>query len=502
MFVRVSDVSFSYRDSVQLLSGVNLSFARGWTGIVGPNGFGKSTLLKIVGGELTPDRGHVRCDPPGIVAKLCPQAVETITAEIVALAESNDGAMRRIAGQLRLDPAQLARWDSLSPGERRRWQIGAALAAEPGVLLLDEPTDHLDSDARDFLLTALHRFGGIGIVVSHDRGLLDSLTSHTVRFHQGIVRMWRGSYTEAKRAWEAEEREYREHYERLKHEAEKLRRRLADKRRAYQSAQAQMDAGSRMKGARDHDATGMFAKGKVAMASARIGRDVAVLRRKTERTLDDLRAFRFEKDPGRSIFVDYVAALRDRLLSLDATALRGGDKLLLEEAHVVLRREDRVRIAGPNGIGKSTLLAAMLAHPHVPPDRILYLPQELRAEEASALAASVRELNATERSRVLTIAAALGVEPEHILETNQPSPGEARKLKMAYGLATQVWALVLDEPTNHLDMPAIERLEAMLVEYPGALMIVTHDEMLAHRCVSVEWTFENRRLVVRSIQES
>jgi ATPase subunit of ABC transporter with duplicated ATPase domains len=90
----------------------------------------------------------------------------------------------RIRGRLALDPAAIARWTSLSLGERKRWQIGAALVETPNVLLLDEPTNHLDTRARELLVAALARFRGIGVVVSHDRALLDALTEMTLRLSQ------------------------------------------------------------------------------------------------------------------------------------------------------------------------------------------------------------------------------------------------------------------------------------------------------------------------------
>ncbi len=111
---------------------------------------------------------------------------------------------------------------------------------------------------------------------------------------------------------------------------------------------------------------------------------------------------------------------------------------------------------------------------------------------------AVRDLNPGERGSVLTLVAALGIDPDRLLESATPSPGEARKLAMAYGLGRQVWAMVFDEPTNHLDMPAIERLEEALVEYPGAMVIVTHDDALARRCTNVEWRLNVQRVEISS----
>lgn len=502
MFVRLAEVSFSYSDSIPLLRDVSLQLARGWTGIVGSNGAGKTTLIGLITGELEPAQGHVRIDPPSAAAsmRVCLQTVESSSPAIDTFARADNGVARRLRGELALEPAALSRWPTLSPGERKRWQVGAALAAEPAILILDEPTDHLDADARSLLLDALGRFRGIGIVVSHDRTLLDRLTSHTVRVNDGSARIWRGAYRDAKRAWEAEEREYHASYERLKHERDKLKRRLADKRRIAESAAADWSAGAskRMRGPRDHDATSMLAKGKSEKASARLSRDVGILRRGVERVADKLGEFDFRKSKGRALFVDYVPAPMARIFVVDESEILAGSKRVLEDVHLVVGRESKIRVAGPNGIGKTTLLGAMLRAAHLPRERVMFLPQELTRDDGIAMLNSVRTLGAEDRARVLTLAAALGADPDRILGSLSPSPGEARKLALAYGLGRQVWACVLDEPTNHLDIPAIERLEEALAGYPGALVIVTHDDPLAARTTREEWRIENGRVEIAS----
>ena len=233
------------------------------------------------------------------------------------------------------------------------------------------------------------------------------------------------------------------------------------------------------------------------MASRRISRDAAVLRASVDRVSAKLGEYKFRKQKGRSIFVDYIPAPVARVFTVDAAAISAGETRILEDVHLAVLRDAKIRVAGPNGIGKSTLLAAILRGAHIAPERILYLPQELTARDGTVMLEAVRELNAAERGRVLTLVAALGIDPDRLLESAQPSPGEARKLAMAYGLGRQVWAMVLDEPTNHLDMPAIERLEEALAEYPGAMVIVTHDDALARRCINAEWRLEQGRVNLR-----
>jgi len=259
-------------------------------------------------------------------------------------------------------------------------------------------------------------------------------------------------------------------------------------------AQDKTRAFNRRKEASNHEKTPM-----VRNVASHARREVGLLRAKSERMEEHLAGFEFRKEKGGALFVDYVAAPQSRVLSIEAEEIRAGERAILRDIHLSVRRGDKIRVAGPNGAGKTTLLTAMVESSRIASSRLLYLPQELSAADGASLAKEIRALNDDDRARVLTLVAALGVDPERILASESPSPGEARKLKLAFGLGTQVWAMVLDEPTNHLDIPAIERLEDAFAEYPGALVMVTHDDALARKCTSIQWRLAEGNVIASSI---
>jgi ATPase subunit of ABC transporter with duplicated ATPase domains len=494
--LRAQRVCFSFSDR-PLLDDVSFHLAPGWTGLVGANGCGKSTLLELLSGARRPSSGQVRVEPAHARVALCPQRVDEPDASVHAFAEAVDGDARRLAGLLALDRAPLDRWPTLSPGERKRWQVGAALWQAPTVLLLDEPTNHLDAAATALLVRALERFDGIGVLVSHDRALLSRRTTATLRLHDGQARLWPLPFDEARAAWLEDERLHRERRETAVARLDAEARRLDEARRRHEASTRQRSTGARVKSKHDGDARTLGADFRAEMAE----KSHAAALRRTARRADDAReaadALRVRDEPGRDLFLKDEPCPRPVVLSFSGDVRHPGGPPLLRDVAVQLRRGEHVAVTGDNGAGKSTLLAALLAVADLPDERVLWLPQELAARDAVDDLARLRALAKEERGRVLQLVDALGVDPDDLLRTSAPSPGEARKLRLALGLGRGAWLAVLDEPENHLDLPSLERLEAALAAFPGALLLVSHDEALVARVAHHRWRLADGHLSTR-----
>lgn len=486
-----------------ILNNVTIAFPQGWTGLLGDNGCGKSTLAKIACGLLKPDSGAVSGN---LLAVYCPQEADEAPAILTDFALDFGREARSLRDRLDLTDDMSWRWDELSFGERKKLQIACSLWQRPDVLAIDEPTNHLDREARAQLTGLLASFTGVGILVSHDRELLDALADRCASFEaSGPHRETRivirpGGYSQAS---SQAERERMTAIDERKRAKEHLARLSAEREQRAQEA-ARADAKRSKRGLDPKDKSAR-AKIDLAIVSGQDGARGKLLRQMDGRmaAAQDRAASTFvPKRYDGSLFLNAAPSSRKTVLHIPAGHIPCGENEL-ELPELFVGNTERIGIVGPNGAGKTTLLdhvRRLLAQQvQSPGDRelpVLDIPQEPNAQERASTLAAVHSLSPTDRGRVLSCVAQLNSDPSRILEGAATSPGELRKLMIARGLLDAPALIIMDEPTNHLDLHSVEALERALAQFGGALLLVSHDHTFLRACTSTTWEIEAGALKV------
>ncbi len=493
----VSGLNYQYEQSLEsLFSSLEFSLNAGWTGVIGGNGAGKTTLLKLVCGELPLQGGNVTGVPERIY---CPQETEvpgdSFGEFFQALYEGSNTA-GRLFSVFALDHDWPYRWDTLSHGERKRAQLVSALVRDPDLLALDEPTNHLDTDAKRMLLEGVKVFDGVGLVVSHDRDFLEALCSGFLFVGDGTVRYRPGTLAEVFEQESREKTAALRRYENLKHRYEQLKSETQARRET--SAQKKKSLSGRTLSPKDHD-------GRARLNGLRLTRKDAVgdalarkMQNRAERTRAELEAAAKEKPRFRmaGISIDGAVSFRDYLARLPAGSLSLGDRKVVRHPDLMLAPGDRVALIGANGSGKSTLIRELFDRGGIRSDETLYIPQEYGVVERLALAGRFRLFNSGDLGELLSHFYRLNGKADQVQSPELLSPGEFRKLALAEGLFRSCTLIILDEPTNHLDLPSRIAIEEALGDYPGALLVVSHDRSFREELCGTTWEIVGEDLIV------
>ena len=500
--IQLQRVDFSIGGPL-LLEHVDLSIDRNErVCIVGRNGEGKSTLMKLIAGELKPDDGEVRVQNGIVVARMAqevPQGTAGSVFDVVAqglgdlgrllaryhhlLQEGlhQDGAFdalgevqheiearhgwdldRRVSEVLtRLELPADTDFAALSGGMKRRVLLAQALVRKPDVLLLDEPTNHLDIEAIGWLEGFLKSFDGSLLFVTHDRSFLQALATRIVEIDRGALTDWPGDY------------------------ANYLRRR---EERLHAEAQA----------------NALFDK-KLAQEEVWIRQGIKARRTRNEGRVRALKALRVERAERRELGGNVrmtaanAQASGKKVIDLEHVHQSYGGRVLMADLSTTVMRGDRIGIVGPNGAGKSTLLKIMLGE--LKPERgsatlgtgiqIAYFDQHrLQLDDTQNALDNVAEgrefieLNG-QRKHIIGYLQDFLFSPERArAPITRLSGGERNRLLLAKLFAQPSNLLVMDEPTNDLDVETLELLEELLTDYQGTLLLVSHDRAFLDNVVS------------------
>lgn len=467
-----------------LFADLTVQFPSGWTGVVGPNGAGKTTLLRVAVGQIAAQGGAVQRQGLALYVE---QRTDDAPEYFEDFIWAPDAAV--LKARLRVGDDWPERWSTLSHGERKRAQIAVALWREPAVLALDEPSNHIDSDARRLLLHALADFTGIGLLVSHDRSLLDELCSQCLLLDPPDAVLRPGGVTEAMEQQDNEETAARAANDALRQTENRLRAE-AQRRRVIADQKTAASRGSKQKKipAHDHDGRAMRNLAKVSGKDAYAGKMVSQMRQRAGKIATERAGIAVKKRYETGIWVDGASFMpRDFLLRLPAGELPLGGERRLRFPDLEIGGTSRIALTGANGLGKSTLIRHLLGHLQVPAEKTVIVPQEISAEDSRALLDSIKRLPDAELGRVMITISRLGSRPARLLESALPSPGEVRKLLLALGIVRGPHLIVMDEPTNHMDLPGILCLEQALADCPCALLLVSHDEDFLEKITETDW---------------
>ncbi|WP_132114292.1 ABC-F family ATP-binding cassette domain-containing protein [Actinocrispum wychmicini] len=507
LYLSANDLTKVYGDR-RVLHEVSLNASPGQRlGLVGENGVGKSTLLRLLAGVEEPDTGDVVRPPDcGFLTQELPFGLDQTVGDVLddALAEIR-AAVRRLddlAGRLD-DPAALAEygdvlewaqahdvWDAdrraamvvdglglgevslgrrlgaMSGGERSRLGLAALLVRQPGALLLDEPTNHLDDDAMVFLETQLRRLPGVVVIASHDRVFLDAVCTDIVDLDpaRGGVTRYGGAYTDYLVAKRAERVRWEQQYANEQEELKELRQAVSVTARSV---------APHNRPPRDNDKFIHHFKG--ARVQTAISRRV----RNAQHRLDELTRTQVRRPPEPLRFAGTLTAAStadNLLLALRDVQVAG--RLRIERLDV--RTSARLMVTGLNGAGKSTLLN-VLAGRLVPDNgevrraggvRVGMLDQDVVFAEP---AKTPRQLYS---GAVALTDLGLVAPRDMDRPVGQLSVGQRRRLALAMLVGRPPEVLLLDEPTNHLSLSLVEELEDALRQAPGAVVIASHDRWL------------------------
>jgi ATP-binding cassette subfamily F protein 3 len=504
-------------------------------GLIGPNGCGKTTLLRILTGELAHDSGHVSYRPlklkvgylpqgfkpqPGITiddliqnASGNPKALETRLAHLASelVTNPNDEKLLKeydsVLDQLQ-NPSSLSRFQSILPaleldnlpgdqlastlsgGQKTRLSIALVLLADPQLLLLDEPTNHLDIIMLEWLEDWLNDFRGAALIVSHDRTFLESTVTRILDLNPDThsVRSYEGTYSDY---IEKVTREHDKQWAAYRDQVYEIRRMQQDIARTKEQAhQVEITTTSREPGVR------RYAKKVARKAKSR--------EKKLHRFLDsDERIEKPKKSWQLKLeFNDPVHPGKDVLAIEKLSVGYLGYNPLLIDLTLYVQSGQRIAFTGPNGSGKTTLLRTIARH--IQPisgcarlganAKLGYMSQGQESLDPKMNAVEtiqrIAPFNHTETRNFLHYYLFRGDDPLRPIE--QLSYGERSRLMLAKLVAQGCNFLLLDEPINHLDIPSRERFEQALSGFEGTVLAVVHDRYFIKRFATDLWILENR----------
>ncbi|MCH4160603.1 MAG: ATP-binding cassette domain-containing protein [Bifidobacterium sp.] len=492
-----------------LFDSANVTFPQGWTAVLGDNGIGKTTLIRVIMGDIPAAHGTITPSPKNVIFGYCPQDNTIRPKNIEDFASDWSALAISIRDDLNLEESWLWRFESLSGGEQKRVQLACALALDPDVLIFDEPSNHVDEVTAQAIATVMQHFQGIGIVISHDVNLINATVQqclfmerkHSNGHNLAVLTMRKGNYTQAASQAQLEADSASQELKEAKRTANRID--SAKAHRVYEAAQSAAKKRGDKIDRKDHDArakrrfaivTGKDAR--AGAASARIDHQVQAAHHRVDGITTASK--RYDGDMWLDAQVSHrkeLIRIEEGLLpyaSSDANAPRDAPRRGVIVPTLSVGPHDHIGISGPNGTGKSTLYRAVLECINAQQDvvSVLAIDQITGQRQAAWAMQRLRDMSSPDRAAVLSAMAQLNADPDKLLTGESPSPGELRKLLLCLGAREHPELIIMDEPTNHLDLHSKQALGKTLAAFPGAVMVISHDSYFLDLVASTRWVLD------------
>ena len=517
--ISVSGLVKEFEVGKKILDGLTFQIDTGErVGLLGPNGCGKTTLLRILTGVVHPDEGEVVVAPGrrlGLISQIpvypagytVEDVLDTAFAPLQKLEEELNELSRRMENG-ESDSALLSRYDKLSAafqagggyetdtgknkvcnglsipqdmrerpfdmlsgGEKTRVNLARLILEDTDILLLDEPTNHLDLRATEWLEEYLERFKGTVLAVSHDRYFLDKVVRRVVEIQDGRAEFYSGNYSF--------------------YVAEKQRR-YEEKLRQYEKEQAKIQ--QLEKAAEQLRIWAYSGNDKIFKRAQSMEKRIERIRQTDKPKKDRKMEARFGEREFRG----------DEVLSVKGLEKSFGGRCLFSDINLEVEGGERIALLGDNGAGKSTLIKIIMGEEEPdggkvrlgPTVRIGYLPQIIRFAhpERSLVDTMLYDLDCTAQTARNRLASFQFRGEDVFKQVSALSGGEQSRLRLCMLMDSKINLLILDEPTNHLDIQSREWIEEAVEEYEGNLLFVSHDRYFIDRFATRIWMLEDGRI--------
>lgn len=479
----IKNLHFKYKNSaIPIFENLNFKFKEGWSCIIGSNGSGKSTLLKLISKDIKSESATINGND---LSYYCAQSTQYPPKNLEDFLLTLNSKSFKIRNMLNIKDSWLYQWNKLSHGERKRLQIAVALFTEPDILLVDEPTNHLDAQNKKIVLNSLKSFKGIGILVSHDRQILDSLSTSTIILKNKNIIIFKTSFSNAMNSYKNNTEFIEKSKIKQNIESKKLKKSIQSQQEKTKQSKKRFSKKSLDKN--DSDSKNKINLAKLTGKDKNDGQIIVKLQSKQKQLLSNV--IKTDKIYNSDIAFNSIKSKNIFPIRIKKNILKLSETKKLSYPVLNINEYDKIGIIGENGSGKSSFLEYLFSSIDLK-DEYLYIPQEITNKESKKLFNEIKNLPNDVKGEIYTIIRKLSSDPIKLQDSFIPSPGEIRKLIIAKGLLQNPSLIILDEPTNHMDLDSIISLELALKKYNGTMIIISHDKNFIDSLVTIIWEFK------------